>query len=62
MSVIIIFGFGIVVFAMFVAGVFMDSKQSTNDSKKQLQDDTLDYDGSGNYGRIPDKKSSNRAN
>ena len=62
MSVLIIFGFGIVVFALFVAGVFMDSKQSINDSKKKLQDDTLDYDGSGNYGRIPDKKSSNRTN
>jgi hypothetical protein len=62
MSILIIFGFGIVVFAMFVAGVFFDSKKSVNDVKKSLQDDTLDYDGSGNYGRIPDKKSSNRAN
>ncbi len=62
MTVLIIFGFGIVVFAMFVVGVFMESKQSNNDSKKQLQDDALDYDGSGNYGRIPDKKNSNRAN
>jgi len=34
MSVLIIFGFGIVVFALFVAGVFMDSKQSIDDSKK----------------------------
>ena len=62
MSVLIIFGFGIAVFAMFVAGVFIDSKKSVNDNKKPLQEDTLDYDGSGNYGRIPDKKSSNRAN
>jgi hypothetical protein len=62
MNVLIIFGFGIVVFAMFVAGVFFDSKKSVDDEKKSLQEDTLDYDGSGNYGRIPDKKSSNRAN
>ena len=43
-------------------GYLFNSKETKRDNPKRFETDTLDYDGSGNFGRIPNKKPKNRAN
>ena len=47
---------------LFLIGVLFNSKETKRDNPNRFETDTLDYDGSGNYGRIPNKKPKNRAN
>lgn len=62
MSLSGIFIFGLIVFMLFLLGVLFNSKETKRDNPKRFETDTLDYDGSGNFGRIPNKKPKNRAN
>ena len=49
-------------FILFVLGIIFNSKETKKDNSNRVEADTLDYDGSGNFGRIPNKKPKNRAN
>jgi cytochrome oxidase Cu insertion factor (SCO1/SenC/PrrC family) len=61
MSITIIFAIGLVVFLLFILGVFFNNKESNDNMRSKIETDTVDYDGSGNFGRIPNKKPKNRA-
>ncbi|MCH1453358.1 MAG: hypothetical protein L7U59_03015 [Flavobacteriaceae bacterium] len=61
MSVTIIFAVGLIVFILFLLGIFFNNKESQNNRRNKIETDTVDYDGSGNFGRIPNKKPKNRA-
>mgnify|MGYP001165125907 FL=1 len=61
MSLTIIFVFGLIVFLLFLIGVFFNNQEVKTSQRSKIETDTLDYDGSGNFGRIPNKKPKNRA-
>jgi hypothetical protein len=61
MSVSIIFAIGFIVFFLFLLGVFFNNKEVKANGQDKIETDTIDYDGSGNFGRIPNKKPKNRA-
>tara|TARA_B100000963_G_scaffold240511_1_gene210430 strand:- start:292 stop:480 length:189 start_codon:yes stop_codon:yes gene_type:complete len=61
MSIQIIFFIGVIVFGVFLIGVLLIPGESRKKPKNKIETDTLDYDGAGNYGRVPNKKSKNRA-
>jgi regulatory protein YycI of two-component signal transduction system YycFG len=61
MSVTVIFAVGLIVFILFLLGIFFNNKESQNKRRNKIETDTVDYDGSGNFGRIPNKKPKNRA-
>ncbi|MBT4825933.1 MAG: hypothetical protein L7U59_01800 [Flavobacteriaceae bacterium] len=61
MSVSIIFAIGLIVFFLFLLGIFFNNKESKANRRTKIETDTVDYDGSGNFGRIPNKKPKNRA-
>ena len=61
MSVTIIFAIGLVVFILFLLGIFFNKKEAEKNIRSKVETDTVDYDGSGNFGRIPNKKPKNRA-
>ena len=61
MSLTIIFVFGLIVFLLFLLGVFFNDQEVKTRQRSKIETDTLDYDGSGNFGRIPNKKPKNRA-
>ena len=61
MSITIIFAIGLVVFLLFILGVVFNNKESNDNMRSKIETDTVDYDGSGNFGRIPNKKPKNRA-
>tara|TARA_B100000886_G_scaffold290761_1_gene216153 strand:- start:21 stop:209 length:189 start_codon:yes stop_codon:yes gene_type:complete len=61
MSVTIIFAIGLVVFILFLLGIFFNKKEAEKNIRSKVETDAVDYDGSGNYGRIPNKKPKNRA-
>ena len=55
MSVQIIFFIGVLVFTIFIIGVLLIPRESNNSTEEKIETDIMDYDGVGNYGRIPDK-------
>lgn len=55
MSIQIIFFIGILVFTIFIIGVLLIPRESKISSEEKIETDVMDYDGIGNYGRIPDK-------
>tara|TARA_B100001057_G_C22090598_1_gene659336 strand:+ start:156 stop:344 length:189 start_codon:yes stop_codon:yes gene_type:complete len=61
MSVSIIFAAGLIVFFLFLLGIFFNNKEVEANKRSKIETDTIDYDGSGNFGRIPNKKPKNRA-
>ena len=61
MSVSIIFAVGLIVFFLFLLGIFFNNKETKAHSRSKSETDTIDYYGSGNFGRIPNKKPKNRA-
>ena len=61
MSIQIIFFIGVIVFGIFVTGVLLIPAESKPKSNDKIETDILDYDGGGNYGRVPNKKPKNRA-
>lgn len=61
MSVTIIFAVGLIVFILFLLGIFFNNKETQYNRRNKIETDTVDYDGSGNFGRIPNKKPKNRA-
>ena len=61
MSISIIFAIGVFVFILFLLGIFFNNKEAKNNTRSKIETDTVDYDGSGNFGRIPNKKPKNRA-
>ena len=61
MRVPLIFAVGLVVFILFLFGIFLNNKEAKNNTRSKIETDTVDYDGSGNFGRIPNKKPKNRA-
>jgi hypothetical protein len=61
MSVSIIFAIGLIVFFLFLLGIFFNNKESKANRRTKIETDTVDYDGSGNFGRIPNKEPKNRA-
>lgn len=61
MSVSIIFAAGLIVFFLFLLGIFFNNKEVEANKRPKIETDTIDYDGSGNFGRIPNKKPKNRA-
>ena len=62
MSLSGIFIFGLIVFMIFLLGVLFNSREIKEDKHSRIETDIIDYDGSGNFGRIPNKKPKNRAN
>ncbi len=62
MSISIIFAAGLIVFFLFLLGIFFNNKEVEANKRSKIETDTIDYDGSGNFGRIPNKKPKNRAN
>ena len=56
MSIQLIFFIGVAVFGVFFTGVLLIPGESKKDSNDKIETDTLDYDGAGNFGRIPNKK------
>ena len=61
MSISIIFAAGLIVFFLFLLGVFFNNKEVEANKRSKIETDTIDYDGAGNFGRIPNKKPKNRA-
>jgi hypothetical protein len=61
MSISIIVAVGLVVFFLFLLGIFFNNKEVSDSRRNRIETDTVDYDGSGNFGRIPNKKPKNRA-
>ena len=61
MSISIIFDAGLIVFFLFLLGIFFNNKEVEANKRSKIETDTIDYDGSGNFGRIPNKKPKNRA-
>ena len=61
MSISIIFAAGRIVFFLFLLGIFFNNKEVEANKRSKIETDTIDYDGSGNFGRIPNKKPKNRA-
>ncbi|MDA9323976.1 hypothetical protein N9591_00135 [Flavobacteriaceae bacterium] len=55
MSIQIIFFIGVLVFTIFIIGVLLIPRESKISSEEKIETDVMDYDGIGNYGRIPDK-------
>jgi len=55
MSIQLIFFIGVAVFGVFFTGVLLIPGESKKDSKDKIETDTLDYDGAGNFGRVPGK-------
>ena len=61
MSLLLIFGFCVFVGLLFIIGIFYSNEEKNDDKLGKIETDITDYDGGGNYGRIPDKKPKNRA-
>jgi len=61
MSISFIFAAGLIVFFLFLLGIFFNNKEVEANKRSKIETDTIDYDGSGNFGRIPNKKPKNRA-
>ena len=61
MSISLIFAAGLIVFFLFLLGIFFNNKEVEANKRSKIETDTIDYDGSGNFGRIPNKKPKNRA-
>jgi len=57
MSIQIIFFIGVLVFTIFIIGVLLIPRESNINNEEKIETDVMDYDGIGNYGRIPDKDS-----
>ena len=55
MSIQIIFFIGVLVFTIFIIGVLLIPRESKISSEEKIETEVMDYDGIGNYGRIPDK-------
>tara|TARA_B100000780_G_C20943721_1_gene376378 strand:+ start:148 stop:324 length:177 start_codon:yes stop_codon:yes gene_type:complete len=55
MSIQIIFFIGVLVFTIFIIGVLLIPRESKTNTEEKMETDIMDYDGIGNYGRIPDK-------
>jgi len=55
MSIQIIFFIGVLVFTIFIIGVLLIPRESNTNADEKIETDVMDYDGIGNYGRIPDK-------
>ena len=55
MSIQIIFFIGVLVFTIFIIGVLLIPRESNINNEEKIETDFMDYDGIGNYGRIPDK-------
>ena len=55
MSIELIFFDGVLVFTIFIIGVLLIPKENNQKSIEKIETDVMDYDGIGNYGRIPDK-------
>ena len=55
MSIQIIFFIGVLVFTIFIIGILLIPRESKINTEDKIETDIMDYDGIGNYGRIPDK-------
>ena len=55
MSIELIFFVGVLVFTIFIIGVLLIPKENNQKSIEKTETDVMDYDGIGNYGRIPNK-------
>ena len=55
MSIELIFFVVVLVFTIFIIGVLLIPKENNQKSIEKIETDVMDYDGIGNYGRIPDK-------
>ena len=61
MSISIIFVIGLIVFFLFLLGIFFNNRAIKANSQYKIETDIIDYDGSGNLGTIPNKKPKYRA-
>ena len=55
MSIQIIFFICVLVFTIFIIGILLIPCESKINKEDKIETDIMDYDGIGNYGRIPDK-------
>ena len=55
MSVQLIFFIGVLVFTIFIIGILLIPRESKINKEDKIETDIMDYDGIGNYGRIPEK-------
>lgn len=56
MSLIVIFIFGVVIFGAVILSFLLGFSENKSKTNKTNQIDPIDYDGSGNWSRIPPKK------
>lgn len=57
MSIEIIFFIGVLVFTLFIIGILLIPGERKEIIEDKNETDVMDYDGIGNYGRIPNKDS-----
>ena len=55
MSIELILFVGVLVFTIFIIGVLLIPKENNQKSIEKIETDVMNYDGIGNYGRIPNK-------
>ena len=56
MSTQIIFFIGFFVFGIFIIGILLIPRESNVEKKEKIEADNRDYDGAGNFGRIPSRE------
>ena len=55
MSTQIIFFIGFFIFGIFIIGILLIPRESNEEKKEKIEADIMDYDGAGNFGRIPNR-------
>jgi hypothetical protein len=56
MSTQMIFFIGFFVFGIFIIGILLIPRESKEEKNDRIEADIMDYDGAGNFGRIPNRE------
>ena len=51
-----IFFIGFFVFGIFIIGILLIPRESKEEKNDRIEADIMDYDGAGNFGRIPSRE------
>ena len=51
-----IFFIGFFVFGIFIIGILLIPRESNEEKSDKIEADIMDYDGAGNFGRIPSRE------
>lgn len=61
MGTLVLFVIGLAVFGAVLLAARYSFEESRSEAQKKLEVDNVDYDGGGNFGRIPETKPKRRA-